>query len=196
METEYSIDRTPRTPVAYALLVRALVVGALTHLREGRPAQPVEDTVLRAALWRAACDGVSGQALTLPFPGPYRSVPVPDGQPVSERTLASAPDATVRIVSLRGVDAAHLILADVDLSGCLFTGTVHLDQVWLEGVCPFDTSPSGTHWPGSRCGSPSAAYWPKNVSGAHASRQRPGAGTSRGLAPDRWQKASRAVQVV
>ncbi|WP_435813864.1 hypothetical protein [Streptomyces tauricus] len=41
---------------------------------------------------------------------------------------------------------AHLVLADVDLSGCLFTGTVHLDQVWLEGACSFDTVPPGTHW--------------------------------------------------
>jgi hypothetical protein len=27
------------------------------------------------------------------------------------------------------VGAAHLVLADVDLSGCLFTGTVHADQL-------------------------------------------------------------------
>ncbi|MFE0453078.1 pentapeptide repeat-containing protein [Streptomyces sp. NPDC058914] len=71
---------------------------------------------------------------------------LPDGQPVTEEALAEEPDATVRIASLRGVDAAHLVLADVDLSGCLFTGTVHLDQVRLEGTCSFDKVPSGTHW--------------------------------------------------
>lgn len=69
-----------------------------------------------------------------------------DGQPLPEQDLARAPDARVRISSLRGVDAAHLVLADVDLSGCLFTGTVHLDQVRLEGACSFDTVPTGTHW--------------------------------------------------
>ncbi|MFD3375094.1 MULTISPECIES: pentapeptide repeat-containing protein [unclassified Streptomyces] len=69
-----------------------------------------------------------------------------DGQPVAEEALAGTPDATVRIASLRGVDAAHLVLADVDLSGCLFTGTVHLDQVRLEGTCSFDAVPPGTHW--------------------------------------------------
>ncbi|GAA2312348.1 pentapeptide repeat-containing protein [Streptomyces kunmingensis] len=70
---------------------------------------------------------------------------LPDGQLVDEQILADAPDATVRVASLRGVDAAHLLLADVDLSRCLFAGTVHLDQVRLEGACVFDGVPSGTH---------------------------------------------------
>ncbi|GAB2986145.1 hypothetical protein GCM10023080_059640 [Streptomyces pseudoechinosporeus] len=69
---------------------------------------------------------------------------LPNGQPVAEQTLADAPDAAVRIASLRGVDAAHLVLADVDLSGCLFTGTVHLDQLRLEGTCSFDKVPLNT----------------------------------------------------
>ncbi|MGW3820487.1 pentapeptide repeat-containing protein [Streptomyces sp. NPDC005046] len=71
---------------------------------------------------------------------------LPDGQPMAEQALADAPDATVRMASLRGVDAAHLVLADLDLSGCLFAGTVHLDQVRLEGTCSFATVPPGTHW--------------------------------------------------
>ncbi|WP_436849448.1 pentapeptide repeat-containing protein [Streptomyces massasporeus] len=71
---------------------------------------------------------------------------LPDGLPLAEHALAHAPDATVRMASLRGVDAAHLVLADLDLSRCLFTGTVHLDQVRLEGYCSFDEVPPGTHW--------------------------------------------------
>ncbi|MFJ8540804.1 hypothetical protein ACIRFH_02095 [Streptomyces sp. NPDC093586] len=67
---------------------------------------------------------------------------LPDGRPVAEQALAHAPDARVRIATLRGVDAAHLVLADVDLSKCLFTGTVHLDQLRLEGTCSFDEVPS------------------------------------------------------
>jgi uncharacterized protein YjbI with pentapeptide repeats len=66
---------------------------------------------------------------------------LPDGRTVAEQALAQAPDATVRVASLRGVDAAHLVLADVDLSACLFTGTVHLDQLRLEGTCSFDEVP-------------------------------------------------------
>ncbi|MEU4358697.1 pentapeptide repeat-containing protein [Streptomyces virginiae] len=63
------------------------------------------------------------------------------------RTSRQSPDATVRVISLRGVDAAHLVLADVDLSGCRLTGTVNLDQVRLDGACSFGKVPSGTHWP-------------------------------------------------
>ncbi|MFE1988477.1 pentapeptide repeat-containing protein [Streptomyces mirabilis] len=73
-----------------------------------------------------------------------------DGQLMAETPLASMPDAAVRMTSLRGVDAAHLVLADVDLSSCLLTGTVHLDQIRLEGTCSFDTVPPGAHWRGGR----------------------------------------------
>lgn len=71
---------------------------------------------------------------------------LPDGQPVAEQTMAGTPDTTVRVASLRGVDAAHLVLADVDLSVCMFAGTVHLDQIRLEGTCPFKRVPSRTYW--------------------------------------------------
>ncbi|MHC3460251.1 pentapeptide repeat-containing protein [Streptomyces flavovirens] len=67
------------------------------------------------------------------------------GQPLAEQTLAATPDDGVRVASLRGVDAAHLVLADIDLSGCLFAGTVHLDQIRLEGTCSFDRVPPRTH---------------------------------------------------
>ncbi|MFF3975024.1 pentapeptide repeat-containing protein [Streptomyces rubiginosohelvolus] len=69
-----------------------------------------------------------------------------DGSELAETVLADAPGPDVRVASLRGVDAAHLVLADVDLSGCLFTGTVHLDELRLEGACTFDTAPSSVHW--------------------------------------------------
>ncbi|WP_327237359.1 pentapeptide repeat-containing protein [Streptomyces sp. NBC_01317] len=64
-----------------------------------------------------------------------------DGQQVGEETVFGA----VRVTSLRGVDAAHLVLADVGLGECLFTGTVHLDQIRLEGTCSFATVPSRAH---------------------------------------------------
>ncbi|MFF3564716.1 hypothetical protein ACFYXS_32230 [Streptomyces sp. NPDC002574] len=46
-------------------------------------------------------------------------------------------------MSIRSVDAAHLVLTDLDLSDCRFAGAVHLDQLRLEGRCVFDTPPSG-----------------------------------------------------
>ncbi|MFF7362740.1 pentapeptide repeat-containing protein [Streptomyces sp. NPDC008125] len=69
-----------------------------------------------------------------------------DGQVVEEHTLTGAPDAAVRLTSLRGVDAAHLVLAGVNLADCVLTGAVHLDQVRLEGACSFGDVPSGTNW--------------------------------------------------
>ncbi|MFE1013780.1 pentapeptide repeat-containing protein [Streptomyces sp. NPDC058794] len=69
-----------------------------------------------------------------------------DGRQMAETALAHAPCPAVRLASLRGVDAAHLVLADIDLSGCLFAGTVHLDQLRLEGACTFDTAPASVHW--------------------------------------------------
>ncbi|MFB8027280.1 MULTISPECIES: pentapeptide repeat-containing protein [unclassified Streptomyces] len=69
-----------------------------------------------------------------------------DGAVVEEQSLSRAPDTRVRLTSLRGVDAAHLVLADVDLSRCLFTGTVHLDQLRLEGDCTFSLPPHTPWW--------------------------------------------------
>ncbi|MEU9575344.1 hypothetical protein AB0D62_36995 [Streptomyces massasporeus] len=69
-----------------------------------------------------------------------------DGRPLAEDPFPSAYDPGVRVASLRGVDAAHLVLADLDLWECLFTGTVHLDQLRLEGACTFNTAPPAVHW--------------------------------------------------
>ncbi|WP_256096129.1 pentapeptide repeat-containing protein [Streptomyces sp. LUP30] len=71
--------------------------------------------------------------------------PLPGGALMHEQVLAGA-SSEVRLASLRGVDAAHLVLADIDLAECLFAGTVHLDQVRLEGACTFDAVPPGMHW--------------------------------------------------
>ncbi|WFB88297.1 pentapeptide repeat-containing protein [Streptomyces olivaceus] len=69
-----------------------------------------------------------------------------DGRQLSEDPFASTSDSGVRVASLRGVDAAHLVLADLDLSRCLFAGTVHLDQLRLEGACTFDAAPAARIW--------------------------------------------------
>jgi uncharacterized protein YjbI with pentapeptide repeats len=62
----------------------------------------------------------------------------------------SLPDPRVRITSLRGVDAAHLVLTGVDLSDCRFAGTIRLDQLRLEGRYIFASAPSGLRWRGMR----------------------------------------------
>ncbi|GAA2462854.1 pentapeptide repeat-containing protein [Streptomyces macrosporus] len=52
-------------------------------------------------------------------------------------------DPGVRLSTVGGVDAAHLALHDIDLSGCRFAGAVHLDQLRVDGWCTFATTPAG-----------------------------------------------------
>lgn len=52
-------------------------------------------------------------------------------------------DSQVRVTSLRGVDAAHLVLNGIDLSDCRFAGTIHLDQLRLEGRYRLAAAPAG-----------------------------------------------------
>ncbi|MEU9335585.1 pentapeptide repeat-containing protein [Streptomyces sp. NPDC048290] len=67
------------------------------------------------------------------------------GEPVDETDLTPAP---VRVVSMSGVDVAHLVLADVDLTECRFVETVHLDQLRLEGRFVLAPPPEPIHWRG------------------------------------------------
>ncbi|MFF7249991.1 pentapeptide repeat-containing protein [Embleya sp. NPDC008237] len=64
------------------------------------------------------------------------------GDVLAEGALA----AQVRVLSMSGVDAAHLVMTDTDLSECVFTGAFHLDQLRLTGRTVFATSPTGVHW--------------------------------------------------
>ncbi|KNE80415.1 MULTISPECIES: pentapeptide repeat-containing protein [Streptomyces] len=64
-------------------------------------------------------------------------------------TPLSGSDPSVRLTSVGGVDAAHLVLNDIDLSTCRFAGAVHLDQLRVDGRCTFATTPTGVQrrWP-------------------------------------------------
>ncbi|MFE0388229.1 pentapeptide repeat-containing protein [Streptomyces bungoensis] len=73
-------------------------------------------------------------------PRPFFS---PEGEKIAEPWLTCAP---VRVTSVQGVDAAYLVLADVDLTGCLFVEAVHLDQLRLEGRCLLSSPPVGLRW--------------------------------------------------
>ncbi|MFI1045031.1 pentapeptide repeat-containing protein [Streptomyces griseoruber] len=50
-------------------------------------------------------------------------------------------EALAKIRSLKGVDAALIILNDIDLRKCRFEGSYHLDQINLEGRCRFSSPP-------------------------------------------------------
>ncbi|MFF4082728.1 pentapeptide repeat-containing protein [Streptomyces sp. NPDC001777] len=66
-------------------------------------------------------------------PTPFPNMPASD--------LTGEP--TVKMTSLCGIDAAHLVLTDTDLSGCVFTGAFHLDQLRLAGRTQFASVPTG-----------------------------------------------------
>lgn len=63
------------------------------------------------------------------------------GAAVDESALGG--DARARVMSVAGVNAENLVLADVDLSGCVFVGAHHLDRIRLEGRCVFASAPRG-----------------------------------------------------
>ncbi len=48
-----------------------------------------------------------------------------------------------RVMSLRGSDVANLVLANVDLRACRFSGVHHLDQLRLEATIDFPDPPPG-----------------------------------------------------
>ncbi|WP_329492731.1 pentapeptide repeat-containing protein [Kitasatospora herbaricolor] len=82
---------------------------------------------------------VALQAWPVPFTGQ-------GGADLDEGLLAAGGDPpTVRLTSLDGVDAAHLVLTDIDLSHCRFTGAFHLDQIRIGFGCRFARPPAGRH---------------------------------------------------
>ena len=52
----------------------------------------------------------------------------------------------VRLRSLRGTDAEHLTLTDVDLSRCVLSGLRRPEQLRLEGRCVFAPTPRSLYW--------------------------------------------------
>ncbi|WAP59888.1 pentapeptide repeat-containing protein [Streptomyces sp. S465] len=64
----------------------------------------------------------------------------------AEAALAAEREITVAVVSVQATDAAMLLLADTNLSRCVFSGAHHLDQLRLEGRWDLGTVPSGVRW--------------------------------------------------
>lgn len=52
-------------------------------------------------------------------------------------------DARAALTSITGLDSANLVLHDIDLSHCAFSGAYHLDQIRFEGRCTFASAPRG-----------------------------------------------------
>ncbi|MDX3458803.1 pentapeptide repeat-containing protein [Streptomyces sp. ME02-8801-2C] len=91
---------------------------------------------------------LSSPAAVTAHPIPFTAI----GTPMMDESLLAGHAPGVRVVSVQGVDAAHLVLTDTDLSDCLFSGAFHLDQIRLEGRMLFAPTPTGIHrrhriWP-------------------------------------------------
>jgi hypothetical protein len=84
----------------------------------------------------------------LAYPSPFTAVLDVDGEKeLDERGLAGAVGGRrVRLFSVRGVDATHLVLVDIDLAECSFDGAFHLDKLRLEGNTTFALPPTGHRW--------------------------------------------------
>ncbi|MFI8998668.1 pentapeptide repeat-containing protein [Streptomyces sp. NPDC053542] len=64
----------------------------------------------------------------------------------AEEALSAAHEIDVSIASIRGVDASMLLLSDVDLTRCRFSGAHHLDQLRFEGKWRLSAAPKGVRW--------------------------------------------------
>lgn len=100
-----------------------------------------------ATVWvRYAQIDLSGAVLAAPLevitsPIPYTSG---DQEPIDEGSLGSSiRQEAARINSISRVDASHLVLTNVDLSSCTFTGAYHLDALRIEGSTTFSQPPPG-----------------------------------------------------
>ncbi|MEW1912343.1 pentapeptide repeat-containing protein [Kitasatospora sp. NPDC085895] len=89
---------------------------------------------------RYAIVDLSDAVLSSPVAVTARSAPF--SSLVDESVLIPL-DPGVQLASLEGVDATHLVLSDLDLTHCLFSGAFHLDQLRLEGNCTFASVPAG-----------------------------------------------------
>ncbi|MES4892550.1 pentapeptide repeat-containing protein [Streptomyces sp. NPDC096012] len=136
---------------------------------------------------RYAAVDLSDAVLTAPVAVHTRPTPfVHNGTAVSEDLLAnpglqSSVSERVRVESVRGVDAAHLVLTDTDLTDCLFFGAFHLDQISLEGRTTFADAPTGWHRRGmlpvhftSRRVLAEEHHWRAHTAGSRPPAWRPG----------------------
>ncbi|MEU9656494.1 pentapeptide repeat-containing protein [Streptomyces chartreusis] len=85
-------------------------------------------------------DAVLAEPVTLS----YEAMPFMAGPRQLEQEMPREEGSVaVRLLRLSGVNAAHLVLTDVDLSRCEFSGSYNLDQISLAGRCEYGTPPSG-----------------------------------------------------
>ncbi|MFF7705381.1 pentapeptide repeat-containing protein [Streptomyces lydicus] len=126
----------------FGVAVTIEVAAAAVHCRRTRWASTA------ALRLRHATVDLSDAVLEHPVSVAARSRPfTADGEELAEPNWDAS---RVRVASLRGVDAAHLVLTDIDLTDCRFAGTIHLDQLRLEGLYTLAVTPRGLRRRGVR----------------------------------------------
>lgn len=85
----------------------------------------------------------------------FQPTPFSVGAAWLEEDLPREESPSVSMRTLAGVDLANLVLANVDLSRCVFSGAYNLDQIRLAGRCRFGAPPTGL----VRCGTWSPIRW-------------------------------------
>lgn len=122
-----------------AKAARLDVDARVVDLSRVRFVAPMELVVRRGVL---RLEGAAAEA-TVSVVGPTQAV---GGDDRGSHGPGGSGPARATLVSLAGVDAANVVLKDVDLSRCVFTGALNLDQIRLEGDCELRTSPRGWRW--------------------------------------------------
>ncbi|MGR6998890.1 pentapeptide repeat-containing protein [Yinghuangia aomiensis] len=123
------------------------VFGAAVSIEVTAPRVTCERTrweATAALRLRYAVVDLTDAVITQPLAVAAHPAPFPNTEPAEARHLAGAEG--VRVASLRGVDAMHVVLTDTDLSECRFSGAFHLDQIRLEGRTTFAPTPAGIQW--------------------------------------------------
>ncbi|MEV0599998.1 pentapeptide repeat-containing protein [Streptomyces sp. NPDC050315] len=118
----------------------ALQISVMTARIDARAAR-FESTVALRARWAT----IDLTDVVLLFPSSVATGHSTPRHP-SEEALSAAHDIDVSIASIRGVDAAMLLLSDVDLTRCRFSGAHHLDQLRFEGKWRLSAAPRGVQW--------------------------------------------------
>ncbi|MEU9211530.1 pentapeptide repeat-containing protein [Streptomyces sp. NPDC048415] len=120
-----------------------------TPLRIGIAARRVDMNRIRCEATavfqlRYAAVSLSDAAFAEPATVSYEAMPFMAGTRGLEQEMPREEGSvTVRLLRLSGVNAAQLVLTNIDLSRCEFSGAYNLDQIGLAGRCGYGVPPSG-----------------------------------------------------
>jgi uncharacterized protein YjbI with pentapeptide repeats len=135
VETRFEREATLRVRYADVLLDRAAFAKPSSLAFSENPFLPSPTPTDEQPAWQQS----SMPLFDSPLPVPGSTL---DEAPLKEGGLPLRP----RLRSLRRVDTTNLVLADVNLTWCLFRGALNLDKLRIEGPKYFATTPKRWRW--------------------------------------------------